>query len=235
MRQEDAELDYLAPTQLERDPKSFSEVVKEAFLLEHGVKQQQYIAEILGVDKSRVTQMFSDPRNLKPETIRAILSCLKRPAHRKSILKAWNREAFSEEIAKVPKGRLTAGTVGESAIRRIDRMIRESRLDLAARLAMEVADVGADLETRERALDLAYFTRQRLDEPGHAMLAAKRIVIGARERKEPYREACGHLFRVRTLIGLTDCTPEEIDPILDLAETLAAGSGLPPGYEDRIR
>lgn len=227
MRQDGEERDYLVGTQLEVDPKGFIQVVKEAFLLEHGVSQNQDIAVILGVDKSRVTQIFRDVKNLKPETVRSLLGCLEKKAHRRRILKAWTREAFGEEIGEPRIDGLTRNRITEKTLYRIDSMIRQSRMYLAATLAAEVAEKASDFVIKEQALDRLNWCRQRLDEPGQAMAAAKEIVERARDRDDPLREAAGHIFRARALLGLADCLPHEIEPILDTAESLTFRTAFP--------
>lgn len=226
MRGEGEERDYLAGTQLETDPNSFAEVLKEAFHLEHGVTQNQDIAAILGVNKSRVSQILGDPRDLKASTIRNLLTKLTRPALRRRVLNAWIRTAIGD-VAKGPGATRLIGEPGPQTIRRIDRMVRQSRLSFAVLLAAEAAREAKDMAVREMALDRLVFLRQRLDEPGRAMEAAREIVLGARGRKEPRREAAGHLYRFRILVGLADTKPGEVDPILDVAEALIAGAKPP--------
>lgn len=232
MPRESEEADYLAPAQLEINPDAFVQVVKEVFQVEYGVTQNQEIAAICGFDKSRTTQLFGGAFNLQPKSIRSLLEVVKKPSHRRAILKAWNRLAFGEEVLGPSRERTTVKDPNEKALLRVDRMIREMRLDVGAGLAWNIAEAATDVEIRERALDMAYWCYQRLDEPALAMRCAKRIIQGARERREPCREACGHLFRIRILIGLTDCKPSEIDDLLDTAHTLAATSRpeTPPNY-----
>jgi len=98
MPHEDAELDYLAGTQPYENPASFERVVKEAFLLELDCSQNQDIADVLGVDKSRISQIFGSPSNLKPETIQKLLDHLKSKEHKRMIVEAWMRECFGDEI-----------------------------------------------------------------------------------------------------------------------------------------
>jgi transcriptional regulator with XRE-family HTH domain len=228
MNREDEERDYLVGTQLPHDPDSFVQVVKEAFQLEHGVTENQDIASILGVSKGRVSQIFKNPARLKGETVRMILNCLNRPLHRKRILRAWNRATFGELVAVAEKARGSAGEVSALTLRRVDRMIRESRWTSAAALAEEVAQSTRDTVLREMALDRISFSLQRLDEPGRAMDAVLQIVGGAIQRSERLREAAGHLYRFRILLGLADTKPTEVDPILDRAEMLTRSVPPPP-------
>lgn len=123
MRTEDGELDYLVGTQLEVDPGSFAQIVKEAFLLEHDCIENQDIAEVLGVDKSRVSQIFGNPKALKPETIQKLLDKLSKTAHRRAIVRAWVNECFGEDIIRPPEGSLTGENVTAKTLRRIDRQI----------------------------------------------------------------------------------------------------------------
>ncbi len=234
MRREDQEADYLVPTQLEVDPESFEAVVEEAFRLEYGVKQKQEFAEVMGVDKSRITQIFQAPENLQPESIRNLLSFFKLRKSRTRILKAWNKRAFGDSLSGPKQGRITAGKLDELAMRTLQRMVRQSRMERAAQLAYELSRKGVTLELRENALDLLCWCHQRLDQPGQAMAAARRIIEGAKSRNEPHRAARGHLFRARILISLADSTPEEFDPALDEAERLASFPGAPSKPEYSI-
>ena len=220
MRRDDGEFDYLAEAQLEINPASFRQVVKEAFLLERGLSRNQDIAAFLGVDKSRVSQIFKETQNLKPETIRMILAKVSRKEHRRRIARAWMAECFGEDVEDPRVGPVTGRNVTERTIGRVDRMIREGRLSLAAMTATEASRKAKEGELKERLLDRAYWARQRLDEPGRAMDVVRLIVEGARERMDPGREAAGHLFRARILVGLADCRPDEIEPVFDAAETL---------------
>lgn len=232
--------DYLAPAQLEINPSNFVQVVKEVYQVEFGVTEHQEIAEIIGVDKSRVSQVFKGAYDLQPKSLRALLEPVKKKSHRRAILKAWNALAFGEEIMAPSKARLTSVPPNQKALDRVDRMIREMRLDVAAGLARDIAEAATDHNIRERALDLGYWCNQRLDEPHKAMHCAKKIIEGARERQEPFREACGHLYRIRILIGLADSKPVEIVPLLEVADALAASppvDSAPPyrlGYRSTV-
>lgn len=234
MRREDQEADYLVPTQLEVDPEAFPQVIAEAFRLEYGVKQNQEFAEILGFDKSRVSQIFKDPENLKPESIRHLLSCFKRKATRTRILKAWNKIAFDEALSSPKRGKITSGEQDAVAMKTLMQMFRQARLERASKLAHEMSRRGSTLAIREQALDMLCWAHQRLDQPGQAMAAARRVIEGARKRNEPHREARGHLFRARILIGLADSKPAEFDPVLDAAEQLASQPNPPINPEYAI-
>ncbi len=207
------ERDYLVGTQLETNPSSFVQVVKEAFLLEHDCVHNQDIAEVLGVDKSRITQLFANPKTLKPESIQSLLSHLKKKEHRKRIVRAWTMECFGEDISDPKVGQLTGDKITHKTITRIDRMVRQSRLKLAALTAQEAYLKTDDEELAERLLDRAYWARQRLDEPGHAMLLVRVMAHRAEKRGATFRLIAAHLCRVRILAGLTDCKPEELEPI----------------------
>jgi hypothetical protein len=219
MARDEAERDYRVGTQLELDPDSFVQVVTEAFLLEHGVSKQKDIAGVMDVHPTRVNQIFRNPAGLEAVSIRAILACLSMPANRKRVFDAWVREAFGDQVGDGwQTGR--ANTITEKTLRRVDRMIRESRLTAAAHLAAEVAERAEELELVEMALDRLVWCKQRLDEPGQAMIAATQITERAKERGEPGREAAGHLLRVRILLGLADCKESEVAPIHDSADRL---------------
>jgi len=234
MRQSDEDPDYLAPTQLEVNPDSFEEVVAEAFRLEYGLKRRQEWAEVMGVDKSRITQIFADQKDLKPESIRTLLSLFKRKTTRNQILKAWNKSAFGESLKSPKHGRIAAGELDEIAMRTLMRLVRQARLERAAQLANEISRRGTTLALRENALDLLSWCHQRLDQPGQAMAAARRIIERARKRNEPHREARGHLFRARILIGLANSVPSEFNFVLDEAERLASFPNPPTENEYAI-
>lgn len=222
MREENGERDYLVGAQPAHDPTSFVEVVKEAFLLEHDCIQNQDIAEVLGVDKSRISQIFGKPEALKPESIEGLLAPLKSPIHRRRIVTAWVRECFGEDAVLPTIGPLTGSTISEKTVRRVDRQIRESRLTTAAKTAFEAAHKADDLVLRERLLDRAFFARQRLDEVGAAMGIARLICLGGIRRGEVHRAAAGHLMRARVLRTLPDSKPEEVFEMLNRLEATLA-------------
>lgn|GEM_PF-2276020 len=228
MPHEDAELDYLAGTQPYENPASFERVVKEAFLLELDCSQNQDIADVLGVDKSRISQIFGSPSNLKPETIQKLLDHLKSKEHKRMIVEAWMRECFGDEIL-YQTGQPTVGKrITEKTIRRIDRQIRESRLSLAAKTAIEAVERTEDAVMRERLLDRAFFARQRLDQPGQAMQIARRIIEAALDRKDYARAAAGYCMAGRVLRGMADSRERETLHLLDRSEALLSLAGPPP-------
>lgn len=220
----DDELDYLVGTQLETKPWSFSEVVREVFLLEHDCTQRQDIAAVLGVDKSRVSQMLGNPTALKPASIQGLLDCLASPGNRRRIVEAWMRECFGSEAPAVPPQTIGKSVSGKT-IRRIDRQIREARLSAAATLSLEAYRRTDEPVLKEQLLDRAYFARQRLNEPGQAIGIARVICMGATRRNELLRIGAGHLMRVRVLRSLPDCDPNEIESIFSGVERLLILNG----------
>ncbi len=213
----DEELDYLVGTQLEANPWSFSEIVREAFLREHDCVQRQDIAEVLGVDKSRVSQILGNPKTLKAASIQSLLDCLSSQTNRQNIISAWVRECFDQELAGGATDQV-GSKISEKTIRRIDRQIRESRLSSAAKLSLEAFRKTEDPILRERLLDRAFFARQRLNEPGQAIGIARAICRGAVRRNEPLRALAGHIMRIRVLRSLPEFGPSEIMPLLDGVE-----------------
>lgn len=220
MNRGDSERDYLVATQPESNPASFVEAIKEAFLLEHDCVQSQEIAEVLGVDKSRISQIFANPKALKPESIESLLARLSSRAHKKRIVQAWIRECFGAQIEDANRGQLTGSTITERTIRRVDRQLRESRVRQASQTAKEAAEKTDDPVLRERLLDRAFFAHQRLDEVGQAMKIARSISDSATFRGEIARVGAGYLMRIRLLRGISDSTPNEILPILDEVERM---------------
>src|SRR4028119_2449423 len=136
---DDDEPDYLARTQLPYDPGSFSRAVKEAFHLEHGCIENQDIAAVLGVDNSRISQIFKNPEKLKPESIKNLTDALKSRKHQRRIIRAWLLESLDVDIEKRPRGPLVGSEVSEKTLKRVDRQIREQRLIVAAYTAREAA------------------------------------------------------------------------------------------------
>lgn len=233
MRTEDGDLDFLVGAQLTIDPRSFAEVVKEAFRLEHDCIENQDIAEVLGVHKSRVSQVLHSPKALKPETIQKLLDQFGKVAHRRAIVRAWAKECFGEDIERPPQGELTGKSVSRGTLRRVDRQIRESRFSMAAQTAEEAASKTSDWELKQEFLDRAIFARQRLDQPGLAMCVARNIAESAEERADLLRLAAAQLLRGRTLLGLVDSRPEDLEPVFSrLRELLAACTepSKPPAY-----
>lgn len=220
MKGDSGERDYLVGTQLETNPGSFVQVVKEAFLLEHDCIHNQDIAEVLGVDKSRVSQLFAAPTKLKAESIQHLLSHLKKREHRKRIVRAWMQECFGENVADRRVGALTGEVISDKTIRRVDVMVRQSRLKLAALTAHEAFRKTEDVELAERLLDRAYWARQRLDEPGQAMVIIRLMAKRASERNDIYRLLAAHQCRARILAGLADCSPEELAQVFEAMDNL---------------
>ncbi len=224
MQHGDEELDYLAGAQPFDDPESFERVVKEVYLLEFDCVQNQDIADVLGVDKSRISQIFSDPSKLKPETIQNLIAHPRSKENKRRIVEAWMRECFGSDILHQTGEPLVGKRVTEKTIRRVDRQIRESRLTLAAKTAMEAAERTEDGVMRERLLDRAFFARQRLDQPGQAMRIARLITEGALSRGDMRRAASGFCFAGRVMRGMADAKERETIHLLDRAEALLAMS-----------
>lgn len=238
----DEERDFLVRAQPEVDPESFEQAVREAFLQERDALQNQDIAEDLGVDKSRVSQIFGDPAALDTKSMDRIMARVEGPEHRRKILRAWVKARYGTDPGESNRGRLVGERVSERILRRIDRQIRESRLEAAARTSAEALGKTDDATLREQLLDRAFHARQRLDAPGRAMAVARLIALGAARRGDARRLAAAHLDRARVLMSLPDARPEEVLPALDLAARLVAGqppvSDPPPPYviatEERI-
>lgn len=224
MQHGDEELDYLAGAQPFDDPESFERVVKEAYLLEFDCIQNQDIADVLGVDKSRISQIFSDPSKLKPETIQNLLDPIRSKENKRRIVEAWMRECFGKDILRQTGDPLVGKKITENTIRRVDRQIRESRLTLAAKTATEAAQRTDDPVMRERLLDRAFFARQRLDQPGQAMRIARIITGDAIDRGDLRRAATGYCFAGRVMRGMADAKERETIHLLDRAEALLAMS-----------
>lgn len=222
------EPDFLVGTQLEVDPSSFQQVVREAFLLEHDCLRDQEIATVLGVDNSRVSQILKNPKKLKAESIQNILDVLGRSAHRGRIVRAWAKECFGEDIDRPLARPLTGKRITEKTLQRVDRQIRQSRLATAVRTAQEAAAKTDDLLLREQFLDRAYYARQRLDEPGEAMRVARIIADHAKARGDNRRLGAAQMFRVRLLVSLPNTSPEVIDPIFRTVSDLIRAAGPEP-------
>lgn len=204
------EIDYLAPAQLEVDPNSFESTVREAYRLEHDCIQRQDIAEVLGVDKSRISQIFKNPEKLKPETIHSLLQPLRSAAHRKRIVRAWTRTCFGNDFEEAKQHtRLTV--VSQQTIKQIDRQVKEYRLWTALEVVEEALSMTKDPFLTDLLLDRAYFLQFRLNLPGHAMTTARHIAAQGFERREARRHAMGYAMRARILISLLNSTPGEVD------------------------
>ncbi len=220
MPREEQERDYLAGTQLEVDPNAFIQVVREAFRLEHNCQERQDIARVLGVDKSRISQIFGDPTKLKAESIQKLLSAIPSKIHRRRIIKAWVRECFGEGAEIAGTDALMGSMVSEKTIRRIDRYVRESRLPMAIQVAMEALDKTEDAIFSAQLLDRAFFINLRMDRPGEAMQIARMVTEKAREKGNLRREATGLYMRARILAGLMDIRPEELEPVFAEMQSL---------------
>lgn len=217
-KQEREEPDYLAGAQPAVDPRSFRQRVREAFALEYQTTKDGQIAAIIGRDKSRISQLLNDPGSAESSTIRHLVSFLKSRDHRRLIIEAWERAYFGEYLERQAPSSYLGATATERTRKRIDRLIREGQLGLAARVSIEAFDKANDPILAEELLDRACFLFQRLDQPGQAMRVAKRIATRARERSDVPREVAGQLMRCRILLGLTDARPDEILPVLAWCE-----------------
>ncbi len=224
MTRGDEELNYLAGAQPFDDPESFERVVKEVYLLEFDCNHNQDIADVLGLDKSRPSQIFGNPSILKPETIQNLLDPLRSKENKRRIVEAWMRECFGKDILQRSGDPLVGKKITEKTIRRIDRQIRESRLTLAAKTSIEAAQRTDDPVMRERLLDRAFHTLQRLDQPGQAMRIARIIAESATKLGDLRRAATGFYFAGRVMRGMADAKERETIHLLDRAEALLAMS-----------
>lgn len=223
-REEAEEVDYLAGTQLAVDPSSFVRRVKEAFYLEHDCVESQDIAAVLGVDKSRVSQIFRHPSQLKADTIRNILDKIKSERYRRWIVEAWVKECFAMDLSRRPRPSVNPAKIGPNTLRRVDRYVREQRLADARYLAVIAAAQTNDPVLREQFRDRAFLAAIRLDRMGHAVATAREIAEDAQSSGNLRRLATAHLLRARALIGLTDCRPDEVEPIFDVVRGLLLAS-----------
>lgn len=229
----DQEPDYLAGAQLAVDPDSFSNTVREAYTAEYGVSQLNEIAEIVGRDKSRITQVFKNPEKLDLTTIRSLLEPLSGMVAKQRIVSVWIREALGVEVRPSQYRGLAARAPTAKTMLRVDRYIREMRLLFAATLAKQGAARTKDVVLREQFRDRGYFALQRIDYVGQAMVICREIAEDARGRREPLREALGYALAFRALLGLPDSKPDEVERLLRKAENLVATAWPPqelPNY-----
>lgn len=218
----------LALTQLPHDPGSFASVVSEVFLLEYGAKSQVEIAEILGKNKSRVTQVFGDPTKLKADTIKMLLEPLESRANKKRIVDAWVKEVFGEDVNARRHG-ARIRTASPKTLRRVDRMIREWRTRESASLALEALNKTENVALQEQFLDRLYYSRFLLGEIGYAMSVCRLILERARLRKDELREAGALLRQARLLVLLPETKPEDVEPYFQKVEAaLAMNPGVKP-------
>lgn len=213
---------FLAQPKLERDPSSFSEVVSEAYLLEHGAKQKQEIASVLGRAKGRVSQIYGDPKVLKVETMRTILEPISSTCHRRKIVDAWTGACFGDLLTSGKDSIVSAS--GEKVMRRVDRLIRQRRLRDALAVSSEVYEKARHREEQEVLLDRMFLAHFFLDEHGEAMGIARLIASRAREMNDPLREASAHVRRARLLtasrafdLQAVGAVFDEIDRLISLA------------------
>ena len=216
MRDEGDGPDYLGEAQLAVDPSSFVEVVREVYWLEKGCVANQEIAEVLGVHKSRITQIFGGVAALKASSIRMFLEPLASPEHRKAIVEAWTQESLGDllESERAP----LVGKVDEKTLRAIDREIRQQRLVMAANVTLDAMKEPNEPEVYEQLLDRAQLLYRRLDRPGDAMTIAVLVAKRAKHEGDVHRLAAAFALRIKTLIGLPDCLPQEVIPLF--AQTL---------------
>lgn len=208
----------LALTQLPYDPRSFSSVVSEVYLLEYGAKSQVEIAEVLGRNKSRVTQVYGDAAKLKVETIKMLLEPLESKANKKRIVEAWTRQVFGEDIKANMRGKRIRGTATPKTLRRVDRMIREWRTLDGALLAFEAYAKADTYELQEQLLDRLYFSRFLLNEPGYCMSVCRVIAQRAKASGDELREASSYLRQARLLALLPETRPGDVERLFERVE-----------------
>ena len=189
--QEPGDVDYLAGAKLRSQTQSFSEVVREAFLLEHKCLQDQDIAEHMDVSPGRVSQILGRPRKLKAESVHKLIAGVESRTHRKNILKAWQRDCFGEELDDLGAP-IIGSSVDESTIRRIDRLIRQVRPDRALKVTTEALVLVEDPDLKQQLLDRAfYLLHMRLDQSGQAMQVAQTVYTWGRTDHSTEKMATG--------------------------------------------
>jgi len=233
MATEPEEVDYLAGTKPFPKIASFAEEVREAFALEHKTQQDQDIAPYLNVTAGRVSQILKEPWKLKAETVQKILGCFKSVTHRRSILKAWQRECFGEDVSDPDSASLIGEAPTERTIKRIDRLVRTMRPDRALKVTEQALSADLAPEFRRQLLDRAFYLYQRLDQQGDAMGVAQGIF--EKGRADNHREdiALGLAMKGRVLRSLDSVDfealrnlQEEVAQILDsLPATALASKG----------
>lgn len=216
----------LALTQLPHDPRSFSSVVSEVYLLEYGAKTQVEIAEVLGKNKSRVTQVYGDAAKLKVETIKMLLEPLESKANKKRIVEAWTREVFGQDMKANKRGKRIRGVATAKTLRRVDRMIREWRTLDGALLAFEAFTKADSYELQEQLLDRLYYSRFLLNEPGYCMSVCRVIAQRAKASGDELREASAYLRQARLLVLLPETRPGDVEGLFERVE--AAVTRNPP-------
>lgn len=212
----------LALTQLPRDPHSFSSVVSEVYLLEYGAKSQVEIAEVLGKNKSRVTQVYGDAAKLKVDTIKMLLEPLESRANKKRIVNAWVREVFSDDIKTSRYAKRIRGSATPKTLRRVDRMIREWRTRDSAVLAFEAFTKAEDYTLQEQLLDRLYYSRFLLGEIGYCMSVCRLIAERAKASGDELREASAYLRQARLLVLLPETHPEDLESLFERIEAILA-------------
>lgn len=212
----------LALTQLPHDPRSFASVVSEVYLLEYGAKTQLEIAEVIGKNKSRVTQVYGDPTKLKADTIKMLLEPLESRANKKRIVDAWVREVFGEDIKTSRYAKRVRGSATLKTLRRVDRMIREWRTRDSAVLAFEAFTKAEDHTLQEQLLDRLYYSRFLLGEIGYCMSVCRVIAERAKASGDELREASAYLRQARLLVLLPETRPGDVESLFERVEAILA-------------
>lgn len=221
---EHEEPDYLVVAKPEKDPHSFPNVVREAYALEYGFTKDEQIGDLLGRDKSLISQVFGkDPKKLTVHTIEQLLERLVTSESKSRIVTAWTQACFGECLASAKPKDMVGDKVSDKTLRRIDRQLREHRLFPALRVAFQAAHKTEDYGLRQQFLDRAYFAAQRLDEPHIMMEMAAQIYRDAKKAADPLRLATGQSNRARALLMVADIRPDEIDVALNRLEHLLQG------------
>ncbi len=217
--------DYLVGTKLNRDPESFREVVREAFLLEYGCSTGESIARVVDVDPTQISHLYKDCGSADSVSIANLIKPLRNPRNKRRILRAWVAKRFGVDMLERSTGAFVRSPPSLATLRRVKQQMGEGQLLLAAVTALKAASKAKDRNLREQLYDHALVARQRSALPGQTMKVAKLIGESAIEHGDSRRFAFAMQARTLAILHLPDSTPDEVEPLLrDFEAALATAA-----------
>lgn len=168
-------------------------VIRQAYLVEHGVKTNKEIAALMGRTPGLVTQLFTDPvSGFGKQKIDTVIGPLRDHEHRREIVRLWEEAVASAEDAG-------GGPWEDRIIHDALRMLREHRPDLAMEAIWgAMPRLGGD-NIRLTLIRLLLTCAFRLDRTGDAMTVASYLYQWGEHRRNGLDMAEGLAMKARAM------------------------------------
>lgn len=139
---------------------SFADAVRHAYFVEHGIREDKGIAEMVGISKGALSQRLGrSPALMKGDSLASLLRGLRSPELKTEVVVAWSRELMASE-EQAPQAEAWGVTARRYQLR--------DRPDLALRVALAAFESASAPEERWAAFLMAISCCFRLDLPGDA-------------------------------------------------------------------